>query len=95
LVSPDAIGSTLNNVREDRGRSSMAGVGFEMVLGAAAVLLASGCSSAPNPIMGLETSTQTYASHVTLSDGKPAYSVHCNAPAACQTRALAICANGP
>ncbi len=70
----------------------MADVGFKMALWAATLLAACGCS-APNPIMGLDTGTQTYASLVTWSDGKPAYSIRCNAPAPCQARILAICAN--
>jgi hypothetical protein len=44
-------------------------------------------------MMGLDASTQTYASQVTWSDGKPAYSIRCPAPEPCQTRILAICSS--
>lgn len=72
----------------------MADGGFKVALWAVTLLAVSGCS-APNPIMGLDSSTQTYASRVAWSDGLPAYSIRCNAPAPCQARILAICANRP
>lgn len=69
----------------------MINVAIRVVL-SAAMLVAAGACSAPTPIMGHDTRTQTYASEVTWNDGRPAYSIRCNAPGPCQARILAICA---
>lgn len=68
----------------------MANVGLKMTLGVTMLMAASACS-APIPLMGLDVATQTYASQVTWSDGKSAYSIRCPAPEPCQARILAIC----
>jgi hypothetical protein len=71
----------------------MADVGFRLALGAATLLAAAGCS-VTNPIMGLDASTQTYASQITWSDGKPAYLIRCPAPEPCLARIVVICSSG-
>ena len=64
-----------------------------VAIGASLLMAASGCS-APRPVLGLDTSTQTYASEVIWKDGRPAYSIRCNAPAPCQARIIEICGKG-
>ena len=71
----------------------MANVGFKVMLGVKMSMAACGCS-APIPVMGLDVTTQNYASQVTWSDGKRAYSIRCPAPEPRRVRILAICGNG-
>lgn len=50
---------------------------------------------APKPGLGPDRGTRSNASLVTWTDGKPAYSITCDLPGGCQTRALALCNSGP
>jgi hypothetical protein len=60
-------------------------------LGIAGVV--AGCATGKST-PGDDPDTQTQATIVTWSDGKPAISIHCAVPGACQTRALAMCKSG-
>lgn len=68
----------------------MAKLGLKTAFGAAILLATVGCST-PQRTLGHDPSTQTNASQVTWTDGKPAYAVSCQDPAACQTRVLILC----
>jgi len=60
-----------------------------------AILAAAGACMAPKPGLGPDRGTRSDATLVTWTDGKPAYSITCDIPGGCQTRALALCNNGP
>jgi hypothetical protein len=60
-----------------------------------AILAAAGACMAPKPGLGPDRGTRSNASLVTWTDGKPAYSITCDLPGGCQTRALALCTSGP
>ena len=60
-------------------------------IGAALLLLLAGACSPPSPTVGPDARNRTNASQVTWSDGKPAYSITCDLPGGCQTRAMALC----
>jgi hypothetical protein len=60
-----------------------------------AILAAAGACMAPKPGLGPDRGTRSNASLVTWTDGKPAYSITCDLPGGCQTRALALCNSGP
>ena len=67
---------------------------------AALVLLgfATACATpvgAPATALGPDRATGSDASAITWTDGQPAYSIKCDAASGCQTRAAALCNNGP
>ena len=41
--------------------------------------------------LGDDPSTESQASSITWSDGKPALSINCKTPGGCQSRAVALC----
>jgi hypothetical protein len=66
---------------------SIATLRVTLVLGVAA--LAVGCSTSKEP--GPDRGTDTQASTITWSDGRPAIQISCGMPQGCETRALAMC----
>ena len=58
-----------------------------LVLGIASLATACSVSKAPGPDPG----TDTQASTITWTDGKPAIQITCGMPGGCSTRALAMC----
>lgn len=52
--------------------------------------LVAACSMAKST-PGEDPRTETNATQVTWTDGKPAIAISCKEPAACQTRAVAMC----
>ena len=60
-------------------------------LGVAGVAVA--CANAKST-PGNDPDSQTQASIVTWSDGKPAISINCSMPGGCQNRAIAMCKGG-
>ena len=51
--------------------------------------LAAACDVKTTP--GVDPNTDSTATNITWSDGKPAIQISCNAPGGCQTRAIAMC----
>jgi hypothetical protein len=60
-----------------------------------AILATAGACMTPKPGLGPDRGTRSDVSLVTWTDGKPAYTISCDLPGGCQTRALALCSNGP
>lgn len=48
----------------------------------------------PDPNVGTDERTQSTATLVTWTDGKPAYDLTCSTPGGCQRRATALCKGG-
>lgn len=61
---------------------------WTLVLAVAGAMAA--CATAKGSL-GEDPRTQTNATSVTWTDGKPAISITCKEPGACQTRAVAMC----
>ncbi len=59
-----------------------------VVLGVAA--LAAACTD-PSKVPGPDRSSDTNATMITWTDGKPAIQITCGMPGGCQSRALAMC----
>ena len=59
-----------------------------LVAGTAALVAACGVGKGA---MGDDPATESKASTVTWSDGKPAVSISCKTPGGCQARAVAVC----
>ena len=64
-----------------------------LIAAGAGIVLLIGMTSCTDPrsTPGYDQDTQSTASPVTWTDGKPALSIQCNQPQGCQTRALAMC----
>ena len=54
-------------------------------------VIGAACSVNKNP--GPDPGTDTQASNITWTDGKPAIQISCGMPGGCETRALAMCNN--
>lgn len=63
-------------------------VRWMLVVGIAALVTA--CSVGKGT-MGNDPATESQASTITWSDGKPAVSISCKTPGGCQSRAVAVC----
>jgi len=61
---------------------------------AAMALSFAACAPKPDPSMGNDPRSQSTATQITWTDGKPAYDLTCGAPGGCQRRAQAICNGG-
>ena len=70
-----------------RTRSTMQ---WMLVMGIASLVAA--CSMAKST-PGQDPRTETNATQVTWTDGKPAIAISCREPGACQTRAVAMCSS--
>ena len=60
-----------------------------------ALLTFTAACATPNAAVGPDRATGSEASMITWTDGQPAYSIKCEASSGCQTRAAALCNNGP
>ena len=60
-----------------------------LVLGIAGL----GAACSVNKVAGPDPGTDTQASMITWTDGKPAIQISCGMPGGCETRALAMCNN--
>jgi hypothetical protein len=63
-------------------------VRWMLILGVAGLVAACGVGKGT---MGNDPATESQASTVTWSDGKPAVSINCKTPGGCQARAVAVC----
>jgi hypothetical protein len=52
--------------------------------------VAAGCTE-PKNAPGVDPETRTTATVVTWADGRPAFSIECDQPGSCQSRAIAMC----
>jgi hypothetical protein len=68
---------------------SFATIRVVLVAGIATLAAACAVSKVPGPDPG----TDTQASTITWTDGKPAIQISCGMPGGCETRALAMCNN--
>ncbi len=66
---------------------SFATIRVALVSGIAALAAACTVAKAPGP----DPATDTQASTITWTDGKPALQISCGMPGGCETRALAMC----
>jgi hypothetical protein len=73
--------------RANGGESMVSTIRVLLVLGIAALAAACGAKSTPGP----DPNTDTQASTITWTDGKPAIQISCGMPGGCETRALAMC----
>ena len=64
---------------------------LRVVLVVGIATLAAACSV--SKVAGPDPGTDTQASTITWTDGKPALQISCGMPGGCQTRALAMCNN--
>ena len=60
-----------------------------------AILAVATACSIPSAALGPDSATRSDASAITWTDNQPAYAISCETAAGCQTRALALCKNGP
>ena len=60
----------------------------------ALAVLTAACT-APSAGPGPDRSTRSDVSTITWTDGQPAYAIKCEIASSCQTRAAAVCNNGP
>lgn len=67
---------------------SRATIRWMLVVGVAALGAACDVGS---PAPGPDPGTDTQATTITWTDGKPAYQITCGMPSGCQSRALAMC----
>ncbi len=63
-------------------------VRWMLVVGIAALV---GACSVGKGTLGNDPATESQASTITWSDGKPAVSISCKTPGGCQSRAVAVC----
>jgi hypothetical protein len=66
---------------------------FHWMLIVGVASLAAACE-APKATPGQDPGTRSNATTVSWSDGKPAYSITCDIPGGCNTRAIAMCPKG-
>ena len=64
------------------------------IAGIAILAFAAACT-APSAGLGPDRTSRSDAAAITWTDGQPAYSIKCEMASGCQTRAAAICNNGP
>ena len=66
---------------------------FRWMLIVGVASLAAACE-APKATPGPDAGTRSDATTITWTDGKPALSITCDIPGGCNSRAIAMCANG-
>ena len=64
------------------------------ITGIAILTIAAACTT-PSTGTGPDRATRSDVSTITWTDGQPAYAIKCETASGCQTRAAALCNNGP